>query len=154
MTKDTWYSARNGTSRTVASLNSDYLARMLGQGQFGKVVEAVHFKHRYALKIVKAVDKYTHAARNEIEILKLLQRNDPDCLKRCIRLQDSFVHNNHVCMVFELMGKSLFDYMKDTAFAPLPLWQIRNLGRQLLTAVSFMHQLGLIHTDLKPGTIR
>lgn len=41
--------------------------------------------------------------------------------------------------------------MEETGFLPLPLHQIREMARQLLGAVEFMHELGFIHTDIKPG---
>ncbi|KAJ3052401.1 dual specificity protein kinase kns1 [Rhizophlyctis rosea] len=56
-------------------------------------------------------------------------------------------------MVFELLSQSVFDFLKENAFAPFPLWHIRSFAAQILEAVEFLHHLGLIHTDLKPENL-
>ena len=56
-------------------------------------------------------------------------------------------------MVFELLSISIFDFLKANRFIPFPLFQIRSFAKQLLTSVAFMHDLKLIHTDLKPENI-
>ena len=54
-------------------------------------------------------------------------------------------------MVFEKYGLSLFDFMKQNDYKPFTLTEVRIFGHQLLNAVAFLHDLTLIHTDLKPG---
>ena len=62
-----------------------------------------------------------------------------------------FDYRNHVCMVFELLSVSVYDFLKSYNFRPFSLDQVRIMGRQLLEAVAFLHSIGIIHTDLKPG---
>ncbi|KHJ46009.1 hypothetical protein D918_03672 [Trichuris suis] len=45
---------------------------------------------------------------------------------------------------------SVFDFMKANNFVPYPMEQVRHIAYQLCFAVSFMHDHGLVHTDLKP----
>jgi dual-specificity kinase len=56
-------------------------------------------------------------------------------------------------MVFDLLGISIYDYLKSNAFHPFPLHQIQHFAIQILQAVDFLHTLRLIHTDLKPGIL-
>jgi dual-specificity kinase len=56
-------------------------------------------------------------------------------------------------MVFDLLGQSIFDFMKSNHFTPFPALHIQHLARQLLTSVAFLHRIGLVHTDLKPENI-
>ncbi|KAF9947076.1 dual specificity protein kinase kns1 [Mortierella alpina] len=56
-------------------------------------------------------------------------------------------------MVFDLLGQSIYDWLKDNSFCPFPPNQIQFFARQLLTSVAFLHRLRLIHTDLKPENI-
>ena len=52
---------------------------MLGQGTFGKVVEAVDIEtnKRVAIKIIRAIQKYREASRIEVRVLQKLKERDP-----------------------------------------------------------------------------
>ena len=58
----------------------DRVVRKLGEGTFGKVVEAVDrtTKKSYAVKIIRAVQKYRDASKIEIRVLNELKRGDPN----------------------------------------------------------------------------
>ncbi|KAJ3203359.1 dual specificity protein kinase kns1 [Dinochytrium kinnereticum] len=144
----------------IVNINDDLsprykILRLLGQGTFGKVVEAYDRAHhrRVAIKIIRAVQKYRDASKIEIRVLTTLKERDPLNLKRCIHLTSYFDYRNHVCMVFELLAQSVFDFLKENQFNPFPMWQIRAFAGQILEAVEFLHGLGLIHTDLKPENL-
>ena len=64
-----------------------------------------------------------------------------------------FEHRNHVCMVFELLAVSVFDFLKSNGFQSFPYATIQRFARQLLESVAFLHGLTLVHTDLKPENI-
>lgn len=49
-------------------------------------------------------------------------------------------------MVFEPLGASLYDIVKKNDYKRLPLDMVRNIGRQLLQAMSFLRSVNLIHT--------
>jgi dual-specificity kinase len=53
--------------------------RVLGQGTFGRVVEAWDrdTNRSVAIKIIRSVQKYRDAAKVELKILKELARQDP-----------------------------------------------------------------------------
>ena len=53
--------------------------KLLGQGTFGKVVEAVnvHTQQRVAVKIIRAIKKYRDASAIEIRALQELKAKDP-----------------------------------------------------------------------------
>lgn len=57
----------------------DRIVRLLGQGTFGKVVEATHLssQRKVAVKIIRAIPKYREASNIEIRVLKLLRERDP-----------------------------------------------------------------------------
>lgn len=145
--------------------------RLLGQGTFGKVVEAYDKKKRTkcAVKIIRSVQKYRDASRIELRVLSTLSLNDKTNRNKCIHLRDSFDFRNHICIVTDLLGQSVFDFLKGNGFVPFPSSQIQNFARQLFTsvackhtlllivslliAVPVLHDLNLIHTDLKPENI-
>ncbi|KAI9845896.1 MAG: dual specificity protein kinase kns1 [Sclerophora amabilis] len=131
------------------------ISRMLGQGTFGKVVEAYDKRKRTrcAIKIIRSVPKYRDASRIELRVLSTLASNDKENRNKCIHLRDCFDYRNHICIVTDLLGQSVFDFLKSNQFVPFPNSQIQNFARQLLTSVAFLHDLNLIHTDLKPENI-
>ncbi|CAG7849297.1 Dual specificity protein kinase lkh1 [Serendipita indica DSM 11827] len=131
------------------------LVKLLGQGTFGKVVEAVDstMNRRVAIKIIRAIPKYREASTIEIRVLRLLKERDPHNIHKCIHLIETFDHRNHVCIVTELLGMCVYDFLKENDFRPFPRAQIQQFARQLLSSVAFLHDLQLIHTDLKPENI-
>ncbi|KAG0345269.1 dual specificity protein kinase kns1 [Podila humilis] len=131
------------------------ILRLLGQGTFGKVVECYDRETglRCAIKIIRAVQKYRDASKIEARVLGTLKRNDPRNEYKCLHMNDTFDYRNHICMVFDLLGQSIYDWLKDNSFLPFPHNHIQFFAKQLLTSVAFLHRLHLIHTDLKPENI-
>ncbi|KAL8654438.1 MAG: hypothetical protein Q9210_001506 [Variospora velana] len=131
------------------------VCRLLGQGTFGKVVEAIdkRTRSRCAIKIIRSVQKYRDASRIELRVLSTLSHNDRENRNKCIHLRDCFDFRNHICIVTDLLGQSVFDFLKGNGFVPFPSSQIQSFARQLFTSVAFLHDLDLIHTDLKPENI-
>jgi dual-specificity kinase len=145
--------------------------RLLGQGTFGKVVEAYDKKKKTkcAVKIIRSVQKYRDASRIELRVLSTLSLNDKTNRNKCIHLRDSFDFRNHICIVTDLLGQSVFDFLKGNGFVPFPSSQIQSFARQLFTSVAcqcfptislasanvvtVLHDLNLVHTDLKPENI-
>ena len=127
----------------------------LGEGTFGKVVKVKDlFKNEVvALKIIKNVKKYREAAKLEINVLEKLAKYDPRGKYRCVQLLDWFDFHGHMCLAFEMLGSSVFDFLKDNNYQPYPLEQVRSMAYELCYAVKFMHDNRLTHTDLKPENI-
>ncbi|EDN05546.1 protein kinase [Histoplasma capsulatum] len=131
------------------------IIKLLGQGTFGKVVEAYDRQKRIrcAVKIIRAVQKYREASRIELRVLSTLACNDRANRNKCIHLRDCFDFRNHICIVTDLLGSSVFDFLKGNGFVPFPSSHIQSFARQLFTSVAFLHDLNLVHTDLKPENI-
>ncbi|KAH7152099.1 kinase-like domain-containing protein [Dactylonectria estremocensis] len=139
-----------------ADLTSQYkIRKLLGQGTFGKVVQALDTKANQvvAVKIIRSVQKYRDAAKIELRVLQTLRQNDADNKYKCIHLRDCFDFRGHTCLVMNLLDSSIFDYLKANGFVPFPNSHIQSFAKQLLTSIAFVHDLGLIHTDLKPENI-
>ncbi|XP_053334872.1 dual specificity protein kinase CLK4b isoform X2 [Clarias gariepinus] len=71
----------------------------------------------------------------------------------CVRMLDWFDHHGHICIVFELLGLSTYDFLKENDYMPFSVEQIRHMAFQIFRAVLFLHQNKLTHTDLKPENI-
>ncbi|ORZ15259.1 kinase-like domain-containing protein [Absidia repens] len=131
------------------------MMRILGQGTFGKVIECFDriLRRRCAIKVIRSIHKYREASVIEIRVLDTLRKHDPSNVYHCIHLNEWFDYENHICMVFELLGPSVFDFLKANHFKPFSLRQIQQLAKQIFTSVGFLHRLKLVHTDLKPENI-
>jgi|SRR5271156_2382191 len=91
---------------------------------------------------------------------------ETDSFRKCIHLQDCFDYRNHICIVTELLGMSVFDFLKGNSFIPFPPNHVQHFAKQLLESVAcisllsltlltciVLHSLNLVHTDLKPENI-
>ncbi|KAI8568842.1 hypothetical protein RHMOL_Rhmol02G0231700 [Rhododendron molle] len=126
----------------------------MGEGTFGRVLECWDRQTReyVAIKVVRSIRKYREAAMIEIDVLQNLAKNEGGG-SRCVQIRNWFDYRNHICIVFEKLGPSLFDFLKRNKYCPFPVDLVREFGRQLLESVAYMHDLSLIHTDLKPENI-
>ncbi|XP_076173503.1 CDC like kinase darkener of apricot isoform X5 [Ptiloglossa arizonensis] len=127
----------------------------LGAGTFGKVVKVkdLQMDHVMALKIIKNVEKYREAAKLEINALEKIATKDPEGQHLCVKMLDWFNYHGHMCIAFEMLGLSVFDFLRDNHYQPYPLEHVRHIGYQLCYAVKFLHDNKLTHTDLKPENI-
>lgn len=48
---------------------------------------------------------------------------------------DWFDYHGHMCISFELLGLSTFDFLKDNNYLPYPIHQVRHMAVQLCQAV-------------------
>ncbi|KXZ45785.1 hypothetical protein GPECTOR_50g578 [Gonium pectorale] len=134
--------------------------KKLGWGHFSTVwlvLDGESGDYR-ALKVQKSAQHYTEAARDEITLLSQLRDGDPDNDKMCVRLYDSFEHSGpngrHVCLVFEVLGDNLLALIKRYDYKGIPIPIVRNLAKQMLVALDYMHRCcEIIHTDFKPENV-
>jgi len=114
----------------------------LGEGTFGKVVKCEDlYKGRIiAIKIIKNVKKYREAAKLEINVLNKLAKYDPKGDKLCVLMYDCFDYHGHQCIAFELLGLSVFDFLKDNNYCGYPVEHVRQMAYELCLSVSFLHQ--------------
>ncbi|XP_070534023.1 dual specificity protein kinase CLK2-like [Ptychodera flava] len=127
----------------------------LGEGTFGKVVACKDSQtgEKVALKIIKNIDKYRLAAKLEINVLKKITKKDPYSQSLCVEMYDWFDYHGHVCISFEMLGLSVFDFLKENNYIPYPIDQVRHIAHQMCLAVKFLHSNKLTHTDLKPENV-
>jgi dual-specificity kinase len=57
------------------------------------------------------------------------------------------------CLVFPPLGCSLYDFLRANRFSPLFPHHIKHIAQQLLTACAGLHQIGVVHADIKPENI-
>lgn len=115
-------------------------------------------KRHCAIKVQKADPHYAEAARDEIKLLEALKMHDPNRASPVVALIDHFEHDGpngrHVCLTFEVLGKSLLSLIKRFNYRGVPLPIIKVISRQILDGLTFTHdECRIIHTDLKPENV-
>ena len=128
---------------------------LLGTGVSGQTFKVFcpNTNNYYALKIIKYKEHYTKMSSYEINTLIFLNKNDPDDKNHIIHFYDSFLYNKHLCIVMELLQKTLYQLLEMNNLKGISLGSIRYICRQILQAVEYMHSLNIIHNDLKPENI-
>ncbi|CAI5689408.1 unnamed protein product [Oreochromis niloticus] len=126
----------------------------LGEGGFGLVTRCRDTKNNQtvAIKVNKSDPEILQQAKLEIFILEQLRRLDPD---RCniVEWNGYFLDGERICLNFELLDQSLWDYIGDRNNQGLPITELRPILHQLANALFHLGSVGIVHADLKPGNI-
>ena len=83
--------------------------------------------------MVRAVERYTHSAKIEASILNDI-KNKGGCSQNIVDLQEIFTHESNegriqnTCLVFEPLGKSLFDFIKANKYQGFDLSQVKDIA--------------------------
>jgi serine/threonine protein kinase len=123
----------------------------LGEGSFGFVVQA----------------RYRAQSRNIFEQCAIKIVDEPDLYERevwmCEAIQGAFFPDfyyrfffmapGYRCLVFDLLGPTLADYLTANHPHGLPPSQVLRYLKQILRQLSRLHELGIVHFDLKPNNI-
>lgn len=132
-----------------------HIEKIIGEGAFGRVVNAKNeiSGKNVALKLIKTDKAKSKVALAEIASLTSISRCDPNDESLCIKMEDYFTSDTYLCIVFPVLGLSVFDFLKENHFEPFPIDQVLHISQQLCHAVAFLHRNGMIHTDLKPENL-
>eukprot|EP01136_Pigoraptor_vietnamica_P033896 Opistho-1_new@97236 len=136
-------------SSPAARLLGDYrIVKTLGEGTFAKVKLAVHVVSQMKVAI-KVIDKRTISDKY---VLQNLHR-EAQIMKRIshpnvIRFYEEIETDNEYCLVMEHAGGGeILDYI--VAHGKLSEKETRRFIRQVVSAVEHLHQIGIVHRDLK-----
>lgn len=127
----------------------DMRSEVLGQGAFAVVKKAIERATGdwYAVKVIDKKKVMTGVAVDrEIDILKKLKH------EFIVGLKDFYEDGNNYYLVMDLVtGGDLMDFV--TQNGRIPEDAAREITRQVLTAVEYVHSRGISHRDIKPDNI-
>jgi hypothetical protein len=152
------------------------VTNLLGQGTFAQVFQCVNVAtaEQLAIKIIKNKPAYTRQASVEIEIFKHLldcssgknSKNNSSAAKNLqtknnkktysspwVNLECYFFYQQHLCLVFELLGCNLYEVLKKRQFVGLPLAEVKSIVWQSLVGIKRLAEAGVVHCDCKPENI-
>ena len=128
----------------------------LGKGMFSSVVRATDNKtdQLVAIKVIRQNESMIKAGTKEMQILQKLASADPEDKKHLIRLERSFTHKGHLCMVFENLSINLREVLKKFGRdVGINLKAVRSYAQQMFFALSLLRKCNILHADLKPDNI-
>ncbi|CAK4127858.1 unnamed protein product [Aphanomyces euteiches] len=138
-------------SLVQSSTNAWELTEEIGSGAFGIVRLGVR-RATGELGAVKVQRDLKHRAsmQREVQALQLIKHQGGH--KNIVDLKDVFEKDGHMCIVTEFVsGGELFDHVVEDG--PFSEDRARNMMRDIVEAVAFLHDHGVIHKDLKPENV-
>ncbi len=134
---------------TLTSSRGTYVVgALIGDGQYGSVYECIGpFDQRYALKMLRPANKSYQAVRDEwsAELQRLERFRHPNI----VYIHDAFEHNYLFYLALERCDTSL----KALIGRPFPDLLLAEICRQLLMTLQYLHDSGVVHSDLHPGNV-
>jgi eukaryotic-like serine/threonine-protein kinase len=133
----------------LASARGSYtVGQLIGDGQYGSVYECVGpFDQAYALKMFRPANRHYETVKQEwsAEMKRLESFRHPNI----VYIHDAFEFNHLFYIALErcdtslrrILGKSFED------------WMLFEFARQLLTALAYLHDNALVHSDLHGGNV-
>ena len=103
--------------------------------------------------MVKSEKRFQIQAKEEIRILRMLNKQDTADKANIVVMLNNFMFRNHVCIVFEMLGLNLYELILRNKFRGFKLTLVRKIAGAILSCLELLNQNGLIHCDLKPENI-
>ena len=138
--------------------NKFYIGKKIGRGHFSTVYETTNSNGAmFALKIQKSAKSYRISAREEIMIHEQLNKSDKDGKDNVCIMINSFSHSmssgKHFCMIFPKMSLDIDKFASTFEDSKIPLDTTSKIAHDILMGLSFLHNTGFIHADLKPENL-
>ena len=128
---------------------------LLGKGNFGIVLRCFDHKmqtHR-AVKIIRNNKSMNDRSLAEVKILEHLRACDPADGSNIVQMYETFNFRGHLCITFEVLSMSLYDFAKSTNFQGMHVGLIRHFAQQLLVSLRLLRASHVLHCDLKPENV-
>lgn len=118
---------------------------------------SIQYYDEVCLKVIKNTKDFFDQSLDEIKILELLRQTGECNEHNILEMKAFFYHKEHLIIVTELLRQNLFEFGKYIMEHDEPKYFTRSrlcyIARQCLVALSFVHKLGLVHSDIKPENI-
>jgi dual specificity tyrosine-phosphorylation-regulated kinase 2/3/4 len=127
----------------------------LGRGAFGSVIKCYDHRNRriVAIKLIRMVARQREQIEMESDILQFLMQRDESLVHHIVKIYETFEYRSFIGFVFEVLSLSLYDSLKASKFRGLEISRLRSVMRQLANSLNYIHDLGLVHCDVKPENL-
>ena len=122
----------------------------LGNGAFSDVYKCKDYKDRkyVALKVIKNDSRFHKQVKTEIDIYNLFNSQNVKN-ENVINLNRNFEFRTNIFLEFDIFGINLYEYLKQHSMKN----NVLSFTKQIVSGLEFIHNLGIIHGDLKPENI-
>lgn len=124
-------------------MNKYKIIEKIGEGSFGEVYKGKYIRTGEDVAI-KRIEKTKGSFKHEIKICNYLQGKAGIYNMRWYGSDMKYYY-----VVFDLLGKSLLEYLMLTdnnLFTPAT---VKYLGKQILCIIEYIHNKGIVHRDIK-----
>lgn len=135
------------------------ILRVLGTGSFGNVVLCTDHKYsnrtqkrQVAIKIIKNELDWSLQAVSEIKMLKYLSLRG-SVNKYLLNYCDHFHFRGHMCIVTEVLSINLYTFLELLNFLGVSLKLLKSFAKKILKGLQYIHEMKVIHCDMKPENI-
>jgi eukaryotic-like serine/threonine-protein kinase len=134
---------------TLTSTRGTYVVgALIGDGQYGSVYECIGpFDQRYALKMLRPANKSYQSVKEEW--MQEMQRLEKFRHPNIVYIHDAFENNYLFYLALERCDTSL----RALLGRPFPDLLLVELCRQLLMTLQYLHDNGVVHSDLHAGNV-
>eukprot|EP00938_MAST-03A_sp_MAST-3A-sp1_P006210 g6210.t1 len=131
-------------------MNRYHITKKLGDGTYGTVLQAKNQQTGEIVAVKKMKKKfYTWDECLHLrEIQSLKKLNHP----KIVKLMEVVRENDELFFIFEYMDSNLYQHAKGRT-KHFPENEIRNIMRQVMDGLAFMHKHGFFHRDIKPENL-
>ncbi|KAJ7730800.1 kinase-like domain-containing protein [Mycena metata] len=131
-------------------------AVLLGTGQYSQVMSSrdKYTGDQVAIKIILTTPKRTKIDfQRELKILTKLATLPSSPIARFCKFLDWFPINDGYCIAFEQYEGTLESVLVDETMPSLATHQVKEISRQLIQGVKYLHEHGIAHGDLNPTNV-
>lgn len=135
------------------------ILQYLDSAAFSRAVKCLDLKHQHevCIKIIRNSKDFFDQSLDEIKLLQYINAQgnaDDNCV---LQLYDFFYFKEHIFIVCELLRDNLYEFSKynrehESEFY-FTLARVQHIARQMLTGLAFIHDMNLMHCDLKPENV-
>lgn len=152
-----------GTQLSTTDL-SIVAEKYIACGRFSNVYISQYNGRKVAVKLYKQGSRNNDYFRNEYRLYKTIEQHRADLTGSdyvinmldvfCYMREDSLLNtiNIHPCFVFPLLGESLMRMLRQLD-GNLEIKTVKNMSKQVLSGIAFLHSLKIIHADIKAENI-
>lgn len=128
----------------------------VGRGAFGNVIRCFDHKEQreVAIKLVREMPNIARQVDQEIEVARALMMREAASENKIVKIYDVFKFRSFAVFVLEILSVNLYVGMTcGKVCTTIPLQRLQPIMRDVAMALSYVHELGLIHCDLKPENV-
>ena len=109
---------------------------------------------KVCLKVIHRQKELFDSGLDEIKIMNFLSRKLKNLQKFFVKMIEFFYYKENLVIVYENLGESLKFINSNPSHA---FWlnekNIQNIAKQVLTSLASLHEVGVVHGNLTPGSL-